>query len=184
MEFPVVLLNKNNMMIKKLDKNSFYFSVSLNNPAVYMKKLIQFSLLDMVYVLNKDIFDGYKLTVVNENEAIVHFLFKHFFVDLGVSQKYSHFYVKIDKDKDNDSIYFNFKTIQDRIPENLPNNTDLLVFDEILVEFKINNDHNVELSSTLTMNGKLEIFDFIEKYIIKIASKITLRIKQFIENYA
>ena len=91
-----IIFTKNDINIEKKD-NNYHLLVSLANPNIYIPKLIDFSLLDIFYALNKDIFDDYKMTIHNDNKATIYFLFKHYYADLGITQKYVYLNVFIEK---------------------------------------------------------------------------------------
>ena len=68
------IYDKNGIIIKKQLTNSYQLFFSLENQRIYLEKIINFTLLDVFYALNTDIFDDYKLTIHNNNNATVYFL--------------------------------------------------------------------------------------------------------------
>jgi hypothetical protein len=176
-----IIFTKNDINIEKKD-NNYHLLVSLANPNIYIPKLIDFSLLDIFYALNKDIFDDYKMTIHNDNKATIYFLFKHYYADLGITQKYVYLNVFIEKNQTD--IQFKCSTIDSHKPYNLPKGVELLLFNNIDVNCNIITQHNVELSSIMILNSKFIIPEFLEKFSMTMFSKIILRIKQFIENYS
>jgi len=175
------LLTKNSIVVKKFENKYYEFGFDVNNTNIYLNKIINFTLMDILYALNKDIFEDYKMIIHNEQNATVYFLYKHFLQDFGLTQKYVYFNINI-TEKDN-MLSFNMRTIKDSIPDNLPEGVELLIFADILTECKFITPHNVHFESKLMITDKIELFEFIENFAIKISGKITLRIKQFIENY-
>lgn len=175
------IYDKNGIIIKKQAKNNYHLYFSLENSNIYLEKIINFTMLDVFYALNRDIFDNYKLIIYNENNATVYFLFKHFLRDLGLPQKYV--YINIVLENNNNLIQFKAQTIQNKIPENLPSDVELLEINDIVVDCLLETPHKMNYSSILTMYSKIEILDFLEKFATSVFSKIFLRIKQFIENY-
>jgi len=176
-----IIYNKDNIIIKKSKINTYHLLFSLQNPNMYLGKIVNFKLLDALYALNGDIFDDYKLNIHNENEATVYFLFKHFLRDLGLPQKYT--YINLGLEKNNNFIQFKAETIQNTIPEKLPENVELLVINNINIDCVLENQHKLSFQSMITIHSKIALADFLEKFALKIFSRIFLRIKQFIENY-
>lgn len=172
---------KNGIIIKKQSKNNYHLFFSLENSNIYLEKLINFTMLDIFYELNKDIFEDYKLIIHNDNNASAYFLFKHFMRDLGVPHKYA--YINIVLEKSNNLIQFKAQTIQSDIPDNLPNDVELLEINNIVVDCLLETPHKMNYSSVLTTSSKIEILDFLENFATCVFSKIFIRIKQFIENY-
>jgi len=173
--------DKNGIIIKKQEINTYQLLFSLENSNIYLEKIINFTLLDVFYALNRDIFDDYKLTIHNENEATVYFLFKHFLHDLGLPHKYA--YINIVLEKNENLIQFKAQSINNATPDNLPSGVELLEMKDIVVDCLLETPHKMNYSSTLTLNSKMEVLDFLEKFAMNVLSKIFLRIKQFIENY-
>ena len=97
MSEPEIIYNKNNITIKKCETNTYQLLFSLENRNIYLEKIINFTLLDVIYALNRYIFDDYKVTIHNESEASVCFLFKHFLRDLGLPQKYAYINVRLER---------------------------------------------------------------------------------------
>jgi hypothetical protein len=60
---------------------------------------------------------------------------------------------------------------------------DLLLLNDISVNFSIKNANNVDFSASIELQSKNEVLEFVEQFSIKILSKMFLRIKQLIENY-
>ena len=175
------IYNKNGIIIKKRETNNYQLAFSLENQNIYLEKIINFTLLDVFYELNKDIFDDYKLIIHNDNNASAYFLFKHFMRDLGLPQKYV--YINIVLESSKNLIQFKAQTIQNEIPENLQTGVELLEVTDVTVDCLLETQHKMNYSSILTMYSKIEILDFLEKFAASVFSKIFLRIKQFIENY-
>jgi hypothetical protein len=181
MSEPEIIYNKNNITIKKCETNTYQLLFSLENQNIYLEKIINFTLLDVLYALNRDIFDDYKVTIHNECEATVYFLFKHFLRDLGLPQKYA--YIKVVLEKTNNLIKFKAHTIDSFIPNNLPKDVELVSVNNINVECILETPHNMNYHSSLTLYTSMDMFEFLENFAIKVLVKIFLRIKQFIENY-
>lgn len=175
------IYDKNGIIIKKQETNNYQLFFSLENQNIYLEKIINFTLLDVFYALNRDIFDDYKLTIHNNNNASVYFLFKHFMRDLGLPHKY--IYINIVLEKSEKLIQFKAQTINNTTPDNLPSDLELLEMNDIIVDCVLETPHKMNYSSTLKLYSKIEILDFLEKFSMNVLSKIFLRIKQFIENY-
>jgi hypothetical protein len=185
-----IILNKNNIIIKKKDKNEYQIFYSVENHNIYLPKIINFTLMDIFYTLNKDIFEKYKIIIHNETNATIYILIKHFFCDLGISQKYICINVIIEKN--NDLIIFKADTCLDTSSNKLieefndknNENKELLIIQNAIIQCKIINNHKIDLCSSMLLKDKKETPLFIENFASQIFNKIILRVKQFIENYA
>ena len=181
MSEPEIIYNKNNITIKKCETNTYQLLFSLENRNIYLEKIINFTLLDVIYALNRDIFDDYKVTIHNESEASVCFLFKHFLRDLGLPQKYA--YINVRLERNNNIIQFKAETIKEGVPNNLPKDVELVSVNNINVECILETPHKMNYHSSLTLYTSMDMFELLENFAIKVLVKIFLRIKQFIENY-
>ena len=103
---PKEIYIKNDFVITRQERNKYYVNFSMQNNKTYLDSIINFNIMTILYEMNKDIFDDYKVQIINEEEAEVYFLIKHFFSDLGLPQKYFHMHVKKVIDKESNVISF------------------------------------------------------------------------------
>jgi hypothetical protein len=173
---------KDNFTFTRIKKNEYQVSFTIQNNFIDLPSIMNFDLLKLLYDLNKDIFAIFTLDKINEKEAISLLLFNHFFVDLGLSQKYAYFH--IEKKEVNDLIEFYSKTIFAEKPEIIPGEASLISFQDINISIQIETAHKVNISGSILLEEKhnQDIPLFIEKFISQIIYKIINRLKQFIEN--
>lgn len=164
------------------ENNKYIMSLSIENNYINLTDLINFNLAQIIYEVNKDIFENINIIRISENEAVVCILIKHFFEDI-FSQQYICLNMKLFHDAT--SIMFSAKTNSEfQMPFNIPKNAELLDIDTILINCAIKNTHKVEFKSTIKYMSSLDIPEYIEKLAAKIINKIFMRTKQFIELYS
>ena len=175
-----VLVEKDGMKFMKLEKNKYNLLYSIENKNINLEQLINFELIKLIYELNPDIYEKVILNKINEEEAQITLLMKHFFNDLGFPQKYSYMYLKkITTDK---GINFVGSSIFFEKPVIIPNEVELLPIEKINIECTMDTQHKINLNCLIVFHNSLVIPSFIEKVIGIIINKIFVRVKQFIEN--
>lgn len=185
LENVVIFKNKNGLEFIRIKKHNYKVSFELNNNNIILPKIINMDLLELVYVLNKDIYDYSNLDKVNDEEAILINVMKPFFKDLGSPQRFSH--LKIEKNIINDNnIQFIATTLyEDKTSdENIPINAQLLPIELIVVDCEIKNNHSIMFTQTIIFDERtISVMPpFMEKMIGNISCKVFSRMKQFIEN--
>jgi hypothetical protein len=176
-----IIFEKNDMTVISNKKNEYTLKFDISNKNIYLKKIINIHLATLVYELNKeDICEDYKLEIINDSEAKIYCLFKHFFKDLGFSQKYFSLNFTIREEKNRITFIANTNTNNTFV--NMNNNIEVLPIDYVIFNFFIINDHLINFESTLWFNNTFEIPLMLEKLASNIFLKIFIRVKQFIEN--
>lgn len=172
----------NGLEFIKLKKNNYSTIFSICNNNILLPKIINFDIVDLIYKLNPDIYEFIKLNKINDNEAELIAVTKHFFKDLGLPQRFAHLkIIKIIKD---DSIEFQSTSIiNDKKPPNVPENAQQLPIVLIKSVCNIINPHEISIIQNIQLNDKsIPVPPYIEKMFGSIIKKIFTRVKQFIEN--
>ena len=176
----VELYNKDNCTFKRYGFNKYILEFDIENKNIYIEKIIDFSLLELIYRLNPDIYEYIEFNKINENEAVAILLMKHFFEDIGLPQRYS--FMKIKKIIEKNKILFKAQTIiQKEKPEKIPNEAELLNIDILTCNCNIITPNNVKINIDINFNSGFHIPLFAEKMIGVIIHKIFKRLKLFIE---
>ena len=185
LENVVIFKSKNEIEFKRIKTHNYKVSFELNNNNIILPKILNMDLLELVYMLNKDIYDYSNLVKVNDGEAILINVMKPFFKDLGLPQRFSH--LKIEKSVMNeDNIQFKSTTLCDEKTrdENIPINAQLLPIELMITDCKIQNIHSILFTQTIIFDEKLMpvMPPYLEKMIGSVTCKVFTRMKQFIEN--
>jgi len=180
-----ILIDKKDHKMIRLKKNNYLFEYEISNEKILLEKIFNLELIKLIYEINKDVFDGFYLDINSEKTgATAFFLFKHFFEDFGMSQKYSHVDVSIEKSgsESESKIIYRTKT-NDSLPNNIEpeSKKELIPITNIVVVCDLITPHKMKIQISTTFHKNFELPEFIEKMSTNIISKIFLRIKQFIE---
>ena len=174
-----IIMEKNNFKIIKKGKNTYSLMFEVENNNIILPKIINFSLASLIYELNKDIFEDFKMDIINETEVNMYSLFKHFFKDVGLPQRYS--FLKVNMLTNENNIIFTANTIYDNLHPP-PSKISILPVENMIMTCTVIQPHKVAFISDLCFNIKFDIPIMFEKLATTIFSKIFMRIKQFIEN--
>jgi len=177
------IIDKPYFKMDRIEKNKYTMQFNIKNDKLYLKQIINFSTLKILYEVNKEIFDGFTMNKKSHTEAETYFLMKHFFSDFGLPQKYTHLdIIKVD-DSENNAILFSCKNTECyTLDINVPTNSEQLNVDIILFKCKLNSDHEVVITCDVFFNDNALIPVFAEKMASIIISKMFIKVKQFIEN--
>jgi hypothetical protein len=183
-----VILNKDGMKFVKHSNNAFHLSFSLENQFINVPAIINFELIKLIYDLNPDIYEKVILKKNSEEEAIITLLMKHFFVDLGLKQKYSHVIMRkkiIVNENDNNSLQIQFSTTTVQASEKqeiIPDEAELVQIENMQIVVDCVSSNLCVFNCLILFNKQFNIPPFIEKMIGLIINKVFNRGKQFIEN--
>ena len=89
-----ILFEKDDFTFSKKGNNIYYTTFTLENEKINLTSVINFELIKLIYDLNPDIYETVILEKMNENEANITLVMKHFFEDLGLPQKFSFLHMK------------------------------------------------------------------------------------------
>jgi hypothetical protein len=179
------LYNKDGFTIQRLELGSYNINLSFENKNIILGNIIDFNLIKLLYDLNQDIYEKIEFNKINDNEARLLAINRHFFQDLGISQKY--LYLKITKAiyREDNKIVFILKSldVQPSLNLNIPAKAHQLPIEEFIISCDVIDQHKVVTNINFKINTQLvELPDFIETILCKIYLKMFKRLKQFIEN--
>lgn len=181
MEQPEILYNKEGFEFVKIYNNKYSLQFEIENKNIILNKIIDFSLIKLIYDLNTDIYENVSLKLINENEAVMVMLIKNLFEDLGMPQRFS--YVNVKKYTDENKIVFISQSIKTERPEGIPIHAEQLPLNIMTCTCDILTSHKILFSFDISFSDKMTIPPFAEKMIGLIIFKIFNRVKRFIENF-
>jgi len=180
---PYIIIKKKNLQVIKNKTNDYSILYNINNPNIYLPQIINLSFIQLIYQLNKEVFEDCHIQEISETESKVYILVKHYFKELGLPKRYTYLNTKIIKTET--EILFKFSTIYDELPPNsvnMPQDATLLPMDNMDVIYHIIDQHNVVARHDIHFATKFDIPEFVEKFSLTLFSKMFIRTKQFIDN--
>lgn len=186
-EKPKILVNKDGMKFVKLSNNRFNLSFSLENKTINVPSIINFELIKLIYDLNPDIYEKVIVLKNNEEEAVITLLMRHFFIDLGLPQKYSHVIMKKKNilNENNNCVQIQFTTstiISNEKHEIIPDEAELVQIENLNITVDCVSSDVCVFNCLIVFNKQFNMPPFMEKMIGVIINKVFNRGKQFIEN--
>ena len=79
------IINNKDIQISQTE-NSFNLQYRIINKQMYLDKLINFQFLNIIYELNKSLFDDFKIQIISQHQATIYILFKWLFKDFDIKQ--------------------------------------------------------------------------------------------------
>lgn len=175
-----ILYSKDGFTFAKNSKNNYNLTFQMENKSIILSKIIDFSLIELIYKLNGDIYEKINLNKINDNQVTMTMLMKHLFEDLGLPQRYSH--VHMIKYIEPTKITFDSQSIYSEKPEGMPENSEQMPIKNMICECNITTPHHMSFSCNIIFEDNMIIPQFAEKMVGLILFKIFNRVKQFIEN--
>ena len=177
------LCSKENILLQKDKKtNTFYIAFECENPKINLKKLINLKIYNILFELNKDIFDNIHVNKINKNEANVMFLFKSIGKEVGIKKKFLYTKTKIIKNKENKSISFITNDEEYNLDKNISSKYDKIETKYENLFIKKINKHKIQLQYMFNYDIKEELPIYMENVMGFMMKKIFFRLKNFIEN--
>ena len=181
MNDPLIIFQKDNFIFRRNSKHHYSINFHIENNNIYLDKLLDFGLIKLIYDLNPDIYLTSSIEKLNENEAIITLLLKHFFEDLGLPQRYS--YVHMIKKTEENKVIFSSKTIHSQKPQGIPENAEQMSIENLVCICDIITPHNLNFTFDIYFDSERILPPLpVQKIIGVLINKIFKRVKQFIEN--
>jgi hypothetical protein len=176
-----VIMDKKDYKMTRINKYNYLFEYEIENKNILLEKVINLEFIKLIYELNKhDIFYDFYLEMNSHESATIYILFKQFFNDFGVPQKYAHIDISIEKTEK--QIIFTTKTNNTKPKVNITNKeAQLIPIHSVTTICDFINPHKVSIKTTTSFSTSMNLPEFIEKLATTVISKIFLRAKQFIE---
>lgn len=171
-----VIYEKNGCSLKRIEEDEYTFQFSLHNRNIRVSKLLDFSLISLIYELNKDIFDFIDIERRGESEAIAVVLLKNVFEEIGLPQRYIHVHIR--KQVDGDRTSFLLGSIRTHRPSMIPKEAEPMEVDNWRCDCEV----GLESSKVVLHLHHLFIPSFAQKLVGLLFFKVFDRLKQFIEN--
>jgi hypothetical protein len=177
-----IISNKDGIIFTKLSKNEYTFANKITNTNLNLKEHMTLYIFKHFEKFKQNFLDKIDLNFINNDEGIILFLFKHFFEDIGFPQYYFHKYAKMEKiDDENITIDFTSNNLEKN--DLITDETEEFCFDKFKIKLNFDDDHNLNGVLYVEVNENMELYNFIEKIIGVILTKIILILKYIIENY-
>jgi len=183
-----VLYHKDNISISKTKEGEYHMQCQMENPRIYIKKIVDFELIKLIYDLNKDVYEKTDLIRVSETKANILFIMKNIFPDLGLPRRFC--YIQVIKEEHREKIVFRGKILTDEKdcpirPDSIPNHLQPFPLQQIETTVTFLSDHTIHISNKMKIiSHKFSLMPWMEKTISKLIYKMFSRVKQFIENLA
>lgn len=175
-----ILYSKDGFTFVKNKKNNYSLSFNMENNCIILSKIIDFSLIELIYKLNSDIYENITLTKIDDNRAIMCAIMKHLFEEVGLPQKFS--YVHMIKKVEPSKITFESTSIYSDIPSNVPETAQQMPIKNMICECNVITPNRMGFCCNVIFDDNMFVPQFAEKMIGLILFKIFNRVKYSIEN--
>lgn len=176
------IIDKNGFQFFKNNSHHYSTKFEIKSSKLDLTQIINFDLMKLVYDLNPELFEECKIEKISETKAKFIILFKHFFKDVGLPQRFAH--VELSREVIDDKIIFIGNSSSDPPNIKIPSGCIQLPAKKIKYECVMINNGHTKVTQNMYLDNTFQIQPFVEKFLGGILIKIFLRVKQFIENYS
>lgn len=175
------IINNKDIQIGQ-NENSFNLQYRIINKQMYLDKLINFQFLNIIYELNKSLFDDFKIQIISEDKSTIYILFKWLFKEFDIKQCAVVLNINRTALKEKQICFECTTSVTDaNLSFTIPKHVQILQIDNLIISFDISDKHNVHIDNTLILQKKPIILPYIQKMTAQIISKMIMNTKQFIE---
>jgi len=179
-EHQILTINKKGVCLKKINNDFLEITHSIEHNRIKLDTFMDFHFFKLLNEVNQDIYKVIEWNVIDKNTINLVILVKHFFEDLGISQKYLN--LKINKVEERSRTTFTISTYSNKHPTNIAPQIENIIIKNMSIELKYCTQNKLSLHSIIQLDINTYIPPFVDKLIGTLVCKLFIRIKQFIEN--
>ena len=167
-------------LLVRISTNKYRMTAFIENKKIYMKNLLNFNLINLLYQTNLDQFEKLNLDITNDEEANVFILMKHIFKEMGIKQRYFCFDIK--KVEIDNGIYFILTQNEEHGQTlNECSNAHLMPIKHMLYNFELVSLHKIKMTQYIDFDPDVGMPFFLEPIFGVISKTMLKQMKQFIE---
>jgi hypothetical protein len=174
-----LIIEKNDFKFTKIDSTQFNLSFEITNNNIFLPKIINFDLINLIFRLNPNIFASIKHEF-EEESVIISVLLKDIFCEIGLPQYYTDLHINMTNTLSGIRFFINNNKINANKPK--VNDTECLPIEQIVIDFDVITMHYIKVNCDITLTDDHNLPQFTEKIIGNMIYNILNKVKQFIEN--
>jgi hypothetical protein len=167
-------------LLVRIATNKYRMTTTIENKKIYMKNLLNFNLINLIYQTNLDKFDKINLNILNDEDANVFLLMKHLFKEMGLKQRYFCFDIK-KVDLENGISFILTQNSEYGQPVNDCSNAHLMPIKHMLYNFELVSLHKIKMTQYINFDPEVGLPTFLEPVFGLISKTMLKQMKQFIE---
>ena len=167
-------------LLVRIATNKYRMTTTIENKNIYMKNLLNFNLINLLYQTNLDKFDKINLNIINEEDANVFLLMKHLFKEMGLKQRYFCFDIK-KVELENGISFILTQNAEYGKQVNDCSNAHLMPIKHMLYNFELVSLHKLKMTQYMNFDPEVGLPSFLEPVFGLITKTMLKQMKQFIE---
>ena len=167
-------------LLVRIATNKYRMTTTIENKKIYMKNLLNFNLINLIYQTNLDKFDKINLNILNDEDANVFLLMKHLFKEMGLKQRYFCFDIK-KVDLENGISFILTQNAEYGQQDNDCSSAHLMPIKHMLYNFELVSLHKIKMTQYINFDPEVGLPTFLEPVFGLISKTMLKQMKQFIE---
>ena len=179
MDLETTLFNKDGFNFVRVRKNQYNLTFNVENKNIFLSKILDFSLIKLIYDLSPDVYEVVNIERINDNETITSLSMKYLFEGFGFNQKV--LYIHMKRFVEENKITFKAKQINLQQQSNMSEDSESMYIQDFTLICDIITPHYINCHVNIIFDQQMGVIRFAEKIVGMILHKIFKRVKQFIE---
>ena len=167
-------------LLVRIATNKYRMTTTIENKKIYMKNLLNFNLINLIYQTNLDKFEKINLNIINEEDANVFLLMKHLFKEMGLKQRYFCFDIK-KIDLENGISFILTQNADYGQQVNDCSNAHLMPINHMLYNFEIVSLHKIKMTQYINFDPEVGLPALLEPVFGLVSKTMLKQMKHFIE---
>ena len=167
-------------LLVRLSTNKYRMTSTIENKKIYMKNILNFNLINLIYQTNLDKFEKINMNIINEEDANVFLLMKHLFKEMGLKQRYFCFDIK-KVEFENGISFILTQNAEYGQQLNDCSNASLMPIKHMLYNFELVSLNNIKMTQYINFDPEVGLPSFLEPVFGIIIKTMFKQTKQFIE---
>ena len=167
-------------LLVRIATNKYRMTTTIENKKIYMKNLLNFNLINLIYQTNLDKFDKINLNILNDEDANVFLLMKHLFKEMGLKQRYFCFDIK-KVDLENGISFILTQNAEYGQQVNDCTNAHLMQIKHMLYNFELVSLHKIKMTQYINFDPEVGLPTFLEPVFGLVSKTMLKKMKLFIE---
>lgn len=176
-----ILYDKNNILLTKENCCNYNIHVDVNSPLIHLTSMFSFEWLKVLLDIQGEFIQEYEIFKIDEDNAKVYILLRHFFKDFGICPFFFFVKVHLERSDSGVSVYQNTEYDTRPIIDRLQPTFIQIPINDCHGKVNFNNPHSITIDGNLHFEYYIKIPTFIEKMGILLCIKLIRLLKDFAE---
>lgn len=156
------IITKPNFLLTRNEKNNYQVEFIIENKHIYVQNILGFQFIQLMYEVNKNMFETVQLDMIDENEAHLYLLMKPVMKELGVLQRFAALKLNMHAVQHTNTIYFKGVPYPEYQHLNQCKNAIIAPIKEITIACNVLTPHKFKFTQNIMFDSHFTMMPFFE----------------------